>query len=214
MWSTSSCNGNGVVGWGVGLSGVLLLVIACRKETTLDRRPIHEAEDRASAEPTRAFRPPPRGAFVCDELRPPPSSESTPLAETIEVTPPGAGKKIVMSKTGVVVTFDRNAFLKAARCMKLEKAVKYIEEETGFLEESVILDAFQLSYVAAALLDAGRASVRPEAETASRKSFVRDGWAADGCNGRCRSFGRLYRLSADDPSFFLRVTDNGRDDWK
>jgi hypothetical protein len=46
----------------------------------------------------------------------------------------------------------------------------------------------------------------------SRKSIARDGWAANGCAGRCRSFGRLYRLSDDDSSFFLRVTDHARND--
>ncbi len=103
--------------------------------------------------------------------------------------------------------FEREAFLAAARCMKLEKAIRFIEEETGQEQESPVMDAFQLSYVAAALLDAGRGGVRLEDESEWRKSIVRDGWAADGCAGHCRSFGRLYRLSEDDPSFFLRVSD-------
>lgn len=127
--------------------------------------------------------------------------------ETIEIRPPGAGKRVFTSKTGVVVTFNREEFLAAARCLKFEKAVRYVEQETGFTEESALMDAFQMSYVAAALLDAGRAGVRLQDESGSRKSIVRDGWAANGCNGRCRSFGRLYRLSEDDPSFFLRITD-------
>jgi hypothetical protein len=110
------------------------------------------------------------------------------------------------------VAFNRDDFLKAARCMKLEKAIRYVEQETGQAPESALMDAFQLSYVAAALLDAGRASVRLEEESGSRKSIVRDGWAADGCGGRCRSFGRLYRLSDDDSSFFLRITDHTQND--
>jgi hypothetical protein len=134
------------------------------------------------------------------------------LPETIELRAPGRGKKVFTSKTGVVVTFDREEFLKAARCLKFEKAIRYIEEETGVAEESAIMDAFQLSYVAAALLDVGRAGVRLEEESAPRKSIVRDGWAADGCAGRCRSFGRLYRLSDDDSSFFLRITDQTRNE--
>lgn len=112
-----------------------------------------------------------------------------------------------MSKMAAVVTFDREDFLKAARCLELPQAVDYLERETGHAPESPIMDAFALSYVAAAMLDAGRASVRLQTETTPRTSILRDGWAADGCGGRCRSFGRLYRLSEDDPSFFLRVTD-------
>jgi hypothetical protein len=134
------------------------------------------------------------------------------LPETIELRPPGAGKKVFTSKTGVAVTFDREEFLKAARCLKFEKAIRFIEEETGVAEESAIMDAFQLSYVEAALLDVGRAGVRPEDESAPRKAIVRDGWAADGCAGRCRSFGRLYRLSDDDAFFFLRITDHTRNE--
>ena len=128
--------------------------------------------------------------------------------ESIELRPPGAGKKVFTSKMGVFLTFNRDEFLKAARCLKYEQAIRYIEEDTGFAEQTAIMDAFQLSYVAAALLDAGRAGVRLEQEAAFRKSIVRDGWAADGCAGRCRSSGRLYRLSADEASFFLRITDH------
>ena len=133
------------------------------------------------------------------------------MPETIELVPPGAGKRVFFSKTGVVVTFDREEFLRAARCLKFEKAVEYVEKETGRAQESALMDAFQLSYVVAALLDAGRGGVRLEEEPLPRKSIVRDGWAADGCNGRCRSFGRLYRLSNDESSFFLRITDQTRD---
>jgi hypothetical protein len=141
-------------------------------------------------------------------LRPAPKAENAVSRETIELLPPGAGKKVYFLKTGELVMFEREAFLKAARCMKLEKAIRFLAEETGQAEESPIMDAFQLSYVAAALLDAGRAGVRLDDESAWRQSIVRDGWAADGCAGHCRSFGRLYRLTEDDPNFFLRVSDN------
>jgi hypothetical protein len=140
-------------------------------------------------------------------LRPAPKAENGVTPETIELAPPGAGKKVYFLKTGELVTFERDAFLATARCMKLDKAIRFIEEETGQAEESPVMDAFQLSYVAAALLDAGRAGVRLEEESQWRKTIVRDGWAADGCAGTCRSFGRLYRLSEDDPNFFLRVSD-------
>jgi hypothetical protein len=140
-------------------------------------------------------------------LRPAPA-ETAVLPESIELRPPGPGKKVFTSKMGVFVTFNRDEFLKAARCLGYEQAIRYIEQDTGFAEQTAIMDAFQLSYVAAALLDAGRAGVRLEEEAAFRKSIVRDGWAADGCTGRCRSFGRLYRLSADESSFVLRITDH------
>jgi len=108
------------------------------------------------------------------------------------------------------VAFDREEFLQAARCQKLDKAVAYVERETGHLQNSPIMDAFQTSYVAAALLDAGRADVRLRDEREARKWIVRDPWSETGCNGHCRSFGRLYRLSADNTSFFLRITDSTR----
>jgi hypothetical protein len=143
-------------------------------------------------------------------LRPTPKTEASVLPETIDLAPPSAGKRVFFSKTGVVVTFDREEFLKAARCLKLEKAIRYVEQETGREDESALMDAFELSYVVAALLDAGHGGVRVEDESVPRKSIVRDGWAANGCNGHCRSFGRLYRLSEDDTSFFLRITDDTR----
>ena len=129
------------------------------------------------------------------------------VPEIIELVPPGAGTTVFFFKTGERVTFERDTFLKAARCLQLKQAIRYLEEETGVAPESPIIDAFQLSYVAAALLDAGRAGVRLEGESGWRKSILRDGWAADGCKGHCRSFGRMYRLSEDDPWSFHRVTD-------
>jgi hypothetical protein len=145
-------------------------------------------------------------------LRPQPKAENAVTSETIELHPPGPGKTVFTAKTDVVVSFNRDDFLKAARCMKLEKAVRYVEEETGRAPESPLMDAFQLSYVVAAMLDAGRASVRLENERESSKSLVRDGWAEIGCGGRCRSFGRRYRLSDDDRFHFMQVTDGNQND--
>jgi hypothetical protein len=192
---------------------LVALSSACRRETAPDPGASSQAQAFASAAsaPARVRRPRPAGAFGCQELRPQPEAEAELSAETIELDSPKAGKKLVLSKTGVVVTFDRDEFLAAARCLKFDKAVDYLERETGFMPESPLMDAFQLSYVAAAMLDAGRASVRSEDEMAPRASIARDGWATNGCGGRCRSFGRLYRLSEDSPSFFLRITDNTRD---
>lgn len=132
------------------------------------------------------------------------------MPESIELAPLGTGKIVSYSKTGERVAFDREVFLQTARCMKLERAIRYLEEETGREHESPIMDAFQLSYVAAALLDVGRAAVRLEDESVWQKEILRDEWATDGCAGRCRSFGRLYRLAEDEPMFFLRVSDGGR----
>ena len=198
-----------MLAWGIRLS-VVVLLLACREQSSPEQRTSSQAEARASAAPLRARRPAPAGAFDCRELRPTPKTEASVLPESIELVPPGAGKRVFFSKTGVVVTFDREEFLKAARCLKLEKAIRYVEQETGREEESALMDAFELSYVVAALLDAGHGGVRVEDESVPRKSIARDGWAANGCNGHCRSFGRLYRLSEDDSSFFLRITDETR----
>jgi len=185
-----------------------VLGLACREQTPPDPRPTRQVDAVASAPPARVRRPAPTGEFDCRELRPAPKAENTLVPETIDLLPPGTGKRVFFSKKGEVVTFDREAFLKAARCLKLEQAIRFIEEETGREQESPIIDAFQLSYVVAALLDAGRAGVRLVDESESRRSIVRDDWAADGCAGHCRSFGRIYRLSADDSTFFFRITDN------
>jgi hypothetical protein len=192
---------------GAGLCIFSVLLLGCREEAPRGLGPRDQAPARASAAPARTFRPAPGGDFACEELRAAPA-ENAVIPESIELRPPGAGKSVFTSKMGVFVSFNRDEFLKAARCLKYEQAIRYIEEDTGFAEQTAIMDAFQLSYVAAALLDAGRAGVRLDEEAAFRKTIVRDGWAADGCAGRCRSFGRLYRLSADDSSFFLRITDN------
>ena len=213
MPSASPLSARAALAWGTGFTAAVI-VFGCREQSSVNPldsgQPPASAADSspsASAPAPRARRPAPSGDFDCRVLRPAPGKEGAVVPETIEMSPPGSGKRVFTSKMGVVVTFGRDEFLKAARCMKLDKAVRYVEEETGFTEESALMDAFQMSYVAAALLDAGRAGVRLESEPASRKTIVRDGWAADGCNGRCRSFGRLYRLSDGDPSFFLRITD-------
>lgn len=148
--------------------------------------------------------------FGCQSLRPAPDPDASPAPEIIELGEIAPGKKTVMSKTGVVVTFNRDDMIAAARCLEFHKALRYLEEETGTTPESPIMDAFQLSYVAAAMLDAGHANVRREEEATPRTSIVREAWAADGCRGHCRSSGRLYRLSENDPSFFLRITDKTR----
>lgn len=192
----------------------LVLPLACREKSAPEQRAGQveaRSQPRASAEPVRVRRLAPSGAFDCRELRPAPTAESNVVPETIELVPPRAGKTVFFSKTGERVSFDREEFLQAARCLKLEKAIRFVEEETGREQESYIGDTFQLSYVAAALLDAGRAGVRLEEESEWRKTIVRDRWSDDGCAGRCRSFGRLYRLTADDPAFFLRVSDHRRD---
>ncbi len=197
----------------------LVVLVGCEREAPLaaGTPPVENAQGQPAPllpEPVRTRRPAPSGELRCEELRPTPDDERLLVPETIELRPPSAGKKIVMAKTEVIVTFSRDDYLKTARCLKLDRAAQYIVEETGYAEETPMYDAFQLSYVAAALLDAGRAGVRLRDENESRKSIVRDGWAADGCRGRCRSFGRLYRLSEQEALFFLRITDKTRNDWE
>jgi hypothetical protein len=185
--------------------------MACNRVTEPHDGTSRQVQTPAPTLPVRVQRPTPIAEFNCEELRPLQTAEARSRAEIIGLRPPPIGKKIVISKVGVIVTFDRGEFLKAARCLQFEKAVAYVERETGFTEESPIMDAFQSSYVAAALLDAGRAGVRKSDEAKSRPAIVRDPWTADGCNGHCRSSGRLYRLSEDDAGFFLRITDATKD---
>lgn len=189
--------------------------LACREQPADRRAPEQalapvSAKPAAPPKPARVRRPAPTGAFGCSELRQAPKAEGEVVPEAIELAPLGTGKIVSYSKTGERVAFDREQFLQAARCMKLERAILYVEEETGREHESPIMDAFQLSYVAAALLDVGRAAVRLEDESVWQKAILRDEWAADGCAGRCRSGGRVYRLADDDPAPFLQVADYGR----
>lgn len=185
----------------------LVLFVACQKQTIEERKTGEPAPAPAVTQPARVYRPAPTGEFSCEEVRSLPDAEATAAPETIELREPRTDKTLVLSKTGVIVTFERDAFLNAARCLKLDEALRYIQAETGRTPQTYLYDAFQLSFVAAALLDAGRASVRLEDQKAFQKTIARDAWAEDGCDGRCRSFGRLYRVSEDDPSFFLRITD-------
>jgi hypothetical protein len=131
---------------------------------------------------------------------------------TIRLRPPDlSGQTIVLDKTGVVVTFGRDEFLATARCLGLKQAVAYIEREMGNTKQSPLRDAFQLSYVAAALLDVGRATVRPMEEKTSRATIVAEPWSAESCAGQCRAFGRIYRLHESDAAFFFRVVDKRED---
>lgn len=147
-----------------------------------------------------------RDSELCERLQALAAAGPPRSPERITLEPPTAGKTIVLSKTGVIVRFSRDEFLTAARCLKLFKAERYVETDMNE-DESPLRDAFQLSYVAAALLDVGRVGVSVRGESEPRTSIVRDGWSAVGCAGACRSVGRVFRLSEADPSFFFRVTD-------
>jgi hypothetical protein len=195
----------------VAVALALCAVLACRqKEASTDERPSLAEQPSVSAPPARQRRTAPTAVFSCSELRP---IGGMAPSETIELAPPRGEKQLVLSKTGVVVSFGRDEALAAARCLNLGQAVRYIEQETGEVAESPLMDAFQLSYVAAALLDAGRASARRWNEAKPSPSVVRDAWSADGCAGRCRSSGRLYRLAEGEP-FFLRITDKTENENK
>jgi hypothetical protein len=140
----------------------------------------------------------------CKHLRP---ADVASSEEIIELQTPRAGEKIVLKKTGVIVEFSREEFRRSAECLGYTESVHWVDTETGGTPESPLRDAFQLSYVAAALLDVGRASVRLQEETDWRTSIVRGPWSAVGCAGQCRSSGRIYRLTPGASSFFLRVSD-------
>src|SRR5688572_7484734 len=116
----------------------VLLSLACREQAPSSRQASEHGQDQPSAEPARVRRLAPTGGFDCRELRPVPKTEAELIPETIELVAPGAGKTVFFSKTGERVTFDRDEFLKAARCLKLEQAVRFLEEETGKEQESPI----------------------------------------------------------------------------
>lgn len=199
------------VGWRIALGVALCLVAlsACEERTPRARQQSAVALQTATP---RLHRPAPAGVLRCEDLLPQPDGSSPTSPERIELRPPVGGPQVFISKVGVIVSFGRDEFLTTARCLKFDKAVAYVERETGFAERSPIMDAFQTSYVAAALLDAGRADVRRREEPASRPFILRDPWSEEGCRGRCRSSGRLYRLAEDEPLFFLRITDRTRSD--
>lgn len=149
------------------------------------------------------------GTLRCEHLPSGPAKGAGPA--TIELHGPEDAENIVLSKTGVVVRFSRTDFITVATCRKHDEALKYIHAETGGRAEAPLRDAYQLSYIAATLLDLGRASVKLRNEKQFRPTILREPWSAPGCAGSCRSTGRLYKLSAADPLFFLRVTDETAD---
>ena len=188
---------------------VLSLLVGCSKESS-------EAHGAASARPQASI---PRAAaplvpgekFGCQHLGAQEASQGQP-PRTIKLRPPDLNAKtIVLDKTGVVATFSREEFLTTARCLGLTKAVTYVERDMVDAQQSPLRDAFQLSYVAAALLDAGRVAVRLRDEEKSRSRIVRESWSAESCAGQCRAFGRIYRLSESDASFFFQVVDKRED---
>ena len=146
------------------------------------------------------------GRFGCHALLP--KSRLAPRGpETIRLQPPDPNEKaIVLNKTGVIGRFSRDEFLTTARCLGLKQAVMNLESETGHTKESPLRDAFGLSYVAAALLDVGRADIRVEAETEPRRTIVRDAWSQENCAENC-AVGRVYQLTEADSLPFFRVAD-------
>src|SRR5262245_56754714 len=102
-----------------GLCTFLVLLLACRDSAPPERRSSAPLPAQASSAPARALRPAPSGNFDCQELRSAPA-ENAVVPEAIELRPPGAGKRVFTSKMGVFVTFNRDEFLKAARCLKYE----------------------------------------------------------------------------------------------
>jgi hypothetical protein len=96
-------------------------------------------------------------SLECKHLRP---AKVVGSEEIIELQTPRAGEKIVLKKTGVIVEFSREEFRRSAECLGYTESVHWVDTETGGTPESPLRDAFQLSYVAASLLDVGRASVR------------------------------------------------------
>lgn len=187
---------------------VAVLVVACSKESS--ERPQASASARAQAMAPPAIASVPTGKLECRHLVAPEVGEGQ--VRTIRLRPPDpAMKTIVLDKTGVVVTFNREEFLTTARCMGLKKAVTYVQRDMGDAQQSPLRDAFQLSYVAAALLDTGRVGVRLRNEKKSRATIVRESWSEESCAGQCRAFGRIFRLSEGDPSFFFRVVDKRED---
>lgn len=190
---------------------VCVLLLACSKESS-------RAEQEAAPSASPKSSGPPAVAtlvsgekFGCQHLRTQEASLGEP-ARTIRLRPPDLdGKTIVLDKTGVVAIFSRDEFLTTARCLGLKKAVAYVERETGYTQQSPLRDAFQLSYVAAALLDVGRVAVRLRDEEKSRSTIVRESWSSESCAGQCRAVGRIYRLSKSDPAFFFQVVDRRED---
>lgn len=192
---------------------VAALLFGCSKESPEAHRASSSARPAATGPKAEASLAPPPD-FGCRDLIAVKAGQGQP-ARTIRLRPPDpTDKTIVLDKTGVVASFSRDEFLKTARCLGLKKAVHYIEHETGASKQSPLRDAFQLSYVAAALLDAGRAEVRLRDEKESRATIVRESWSSESCAGQCRAFGRIYRLSASDPSFFFQVVDKREDQPK
>jgi hypothetical protein len=192
------------------------VLLACQERPLAEQvsAPASEALTTAKApQPPIAVTATP-GGLSCAALRPLATPGQPEAMDTIRLTPPKAEQRLVLSKTGVVVTFSREDCLVAARCLNLKQAIEHLEQQTGQAPEMPLFDAFQLSYVAAALLDLGRASVRLEEETQPRTTIVRGPWSAEGCRGRCISTGRIYRLTEADSSFFLRVTDKTDNSWE
>ncbi len=130
------------------------------------------------------------------------------VPRTVTLQPPREERTVILREKGVTMAFGYGAFLGMARCGRSETTVDFLASRPE-MERLVVISAAEdkrAHWVAAALLDQGRARVRDERTKRDATSIVRQRWISQGCRGGCRQFGREYRLQVPG-EVFLQITD-------
>ncbi|HOU93715.1 MAG TPA: hypothetical protein PLU22_21845 [Polyangiaceae bacterium] len=143
--------------------------------------------------------------------------EDPVLPRTVELVVPREARTVVVLGQGATMSFGRDEFAEAARCLRMKLVVDFLAarplgEEVVSLSEAAAAAAVgsQAQFVVAALLDRGHVRVHDLVTKRDVDSIVRDRWRWMGCGGQCRQNGREYRLRVPGEIFF-RTTDRFAD---
>jgi len=128
----------------------------------------------------------------------------------VTLRPPAGGRRATWAAEGATLTFAYDDVLGRARERNEDELVAFLEgrpagEDPVPLNEAA-LAGNRVSYVVAALLDEGKASVRDDRDGREVATIVRETWDWVGCGGGCRQAGRQYRFRVPGDVFF-RTTD-------
>lgn len=135
-----------------------------------------------------------------------------PLCKEVRLVAPTEPGVVVMRQGPVELVFGREAFLKAAKVRRRSKLAAWIE---GHQTKQTRLDGpagpgpeliKESTFVAAGLLEAGRAKAVVAKTGRPVDRIVVQHWDWIGCSGGCRQAGREFRLTVPGKPF-LKTTD-------
>jgi hypothetical protein len=138
--------------------------------------------------------------------------------KVIRLQAPAEGRMVTLRAEGATLTFSFGDFLLAARERDEREVVAFLDgrpsgENPVPLAAATQFPAYnRVQFIAAALLEEGKARVRDHVEDRDVESIVWETWDWMGCGGGCRQSGREFRLRIPGDVFF-RVTDEYDDSF-